>query len=65
MLAVVHADLLAAAQVPNRDRGVGPVVQRKRTYVDRPELAWGRATGILGVPEDIARGGELVGDGKR
>lgn len=66
MPAVVHGRgerrCLAAAEVADADGRVGAVCDGECAGVGRAELAGRRAAGVLGVEEDGARSGELVGD---
>jgi hypothetical protein len=63
MPAVVHGwDDLASAEIPYADGRVGTVGDRESAGVRGPELAWRASSSVLGVPENGARSGELVGD---
>lgn len=68
MPAVVHGRRgcwgyrLAAAEISHADGGVGAACDGESACVRRLELPWRRARCELGIPEDGAGRGKLVGD---
>jgi hypothetical protein len=63
---VVHAGYgrngLAFAEISHADLRLGAIRNSKGSRVRRLDYPWQRASGISGVPKDVTRGGELLGD---
>ena len=65
VLSAFHSrSVLTATQAAHADRRVSAVGNCKGAGVCGLEAAWGRATGVLGIPEDGTGSGESTGDFK-